>query len=648
MYTERVVEKTRTGTTVLPLFAVAIAFALPLPALAMRVAAGSYTGNGSDNRSITGLGFAPSVVLVKAAAPVDGVLRLSTMTGDESAPLDDTAYASNAIQALESDGFQVGTASAVNTAGTTYYWFAVEHAAGESTALRYTGNGADNRSITGVSYPPDVVFVKGNGGKKAYARSSALTGDTSIPLVSSGVTSDIIQALESTGFQVGTDQGANKADRTYDAWVLRAAAGTLSVGSYTGDGTDSRSIAGVGFAPEVVLVKRDGGSAGAFRTTAHAGDLTSALAGPTLANALQALESDGFQLGTDATVNQSENTYYWFAWKSQPPDTTPPSPPTASPAGGSYTSAQTVTLSTETGATIRYTTDETDPTGTSTAYSSALTISATTTLKATATDYAGNVSSVRTETYTISSPAPPPPPPSSDGDDGSAPATPPRKVTKTASTVPPPPPPAPPPEPPPPTPTPTAPVTAVPLALAPVATPPPTPLPPLPTPTSVTAPAAATGRGAPPPPATGRVAAAFAANVLRIAPVAEAAPPELQRAWRLFRVVDTALLAGFAGGFGLALFAASSALTLVAQRVTVRHAWHLVPLRPLRDYGARFALAAPQDETSGVISIPFSHWKGLLQLKDRCLYTLVAITSGKVALAGLAVTTLGEWLTHAG
>jgi alpha-tubulin suppressor-like RCC1 family protein len=57
--------------------------------------------------------------------------------------------------------------------------------------------------------------------------------------------------------------------------------------------------------------------------------------------------------------------------------------PTFSPVGGTYTSGQTVTLATTTpGATIRYTTDGTTPTSSSTAYSSPLSIVTTTTLNA--------------------------------------------------------------------------------------------------------------------------------------------------------------------------------------------------------------------------------------------------------------------------
>ena len=77
--------------------------------------------------------------------------------------------------------------------------------------------------------------------------------------------------------------------------------------------------------------------------------------------------------------------------------------PSFSPAAGTYTSAQTVTLSTSTpGASIRYTTDNSTPTPTAgTLYSTAINIAATTTVKAVAYETGWNPSNVTSATYTI-------------------------------------------------------------------------------------------------------------------------------------------------------------------------------------------------------------------------------------------------------
>ncbi|MGD0860892.1 MAG: chitobiase/beta-hexosaminidase C-terminal domain-containing protein [Terracidiphilus sp.] len=77
--------------------------------------------------------------------------------------------------------------------------------------------------------------------------------------------------------------------------------------------------------------------------------------------------------------------------------------PTFSPVAGTYTSAQTVTISDATsGATIYYTTNGTAPTTSSTVYSGAITVSASETLEAIATASGYLASSVGSAAYTIS------------------------------------------------------------------------------------------------------------------------------------------------------------------------------------------------------------------------------------------------------
>ena len=77
--------------------------------------------------------------------------------------------------------------------------------------------------------------------------------------------------------------------------------------------------------------------------------------------------------------------------------------PAFSPDAGTYTEAQSVTISCETtGATIYYTTDGSNPSASSTAYSGAITVGETTTIKAIAVKEGMTDSSVASTTYTIS------------------------------------------------------------------------------------------------------------------------------------------------------------------------------------------------------------------------------------------------------
>ena len=142
------------------------------------VLTGTYVGNGADNRPITGLGFQPDLVIVKATTSRAGCCadvdddRLTCRNRWEPGTSSPTAF-----NRWIRPGSRSAPARQVNATGTTYQWVAWKTGAGEMTVGTYTGTGA-SQSITGLGFSPDIVFVLGDNGDEPVHKVSAVTPAT--------------------------------------------------------------------------------------------------------------------------------------------------------------------------------------------------------------------------------------------------------------------------------------------------------------------------------------------------------------------------------------------------------------------------------------------------------------------------------------
>ena len=89
------------------------------------------------------------------------------------------------------------------------------------TQASYVGNGADNRSITGVGFQPESMWVKRDDSHKALWKPESLAGAVSIRWGTQSAEADRIQALEADGFQIGAHQNVNKDGQTYHYIAFR-------------------------------------------------------------------------------------------------------------------------------------------------------------------------------------------------------------------------------------------------------------------------------------------------------------------------------------------------------------------------------------------------------------------------------------------
>ena len=285
---------------------------------------GTYDGNNVDGRVIP-VSFKPDLVLVTGFS--DPRFKTVDHVGDASSFF---AFASAdddlGIKSLLSNGFTVagglpGTED-VNSISGTYHWMAVKSL--ENSYFKvgtYVGDGNDDRTITGVGFRPDYVYVKAATNKGGVFTTS-LNTDFSMH-IDSGTSSgaNYIQAMAADGFQIGSHADVNALGVTYYYISFKQGA-SFAVGTYAGDAVDSRNItqtqtgSNLWFAPAAVWVKTDGNDDAVWKSSSMATTDAYSLAnyGAQGGNTIQSLFANGFQIGTDAAVNDLSSSYYWAAF----------------------------------------------------------------------------------------------------------------------------------------------------------------------------------------------------------------------------------------------------------------------------------------------------------------------------------------------
>ncbi len=182
---------------------------------------GAYIGDGQDNTNVDHLPIQPDFVAVKRVAATFGAWRTSNQSGDQSLFFSETALGADAIQSFLATGFQKGTASTVNTAGSTYHYFAFKDGTRFSHGT-YTGTGA-SQNVTLAGFQPDLLWLKkttGGTARGGLMRTSAQSGNAAQPFLNLATVSNAITNLLSNGFTVNTDTGANENTFAYQyaAW----------------------------------------------------------------------------------------------------------------------------------------------------------------------------------------------------------------------------------------------------------------------------------------------------------------------------------------------------------------------------------------------------------------------------------------------
>ena len=227
----------------------------------------TYTGNGST-QSITGLDFQPDMVWAKGRSLADQHTVVDSVRGNgvhlmPNLTNGDTSSAQT-IPAFNSDGFNVGTNTQVNSSGHTFVaWNWLESATSGFDIVSYTGDGVAGRTVAhNLGVRPDMIIVKNRTSSASWAVQHKSLGATKmIELDAAGVAVTLTNQWndtepDSSKFTVGTHGWVNTNTNNYIAYLFSEVPGYSKVGSYTGNGSADGPFVYTGFKPRYVMVKR--------------------------------------------------------------------------------------------------------------------------------------------------------------------------------------------------------------------------------------------------------------------------------------------------------------------------------------------------------------------------------------------------------
>jgi len=243
-----------------------------------------WTGNATDDRSITGVGFQPDFVWIKSRNTTNDHLLFDVVRGVgkymRSNANDTETSIADTLQAFETDGFEIGADSRLNTnndpviawcwkAGNANTAFSESgnnpggthraNVAAGFSIVSYTGTGAAGTVAHGLGAAPDLMLIKNRDVTDAWA---VYYGDNTDYLIlnTGAATADAATywndtSPSSTVFTVNTAHNVNADGEKYIAYCWRSVEGFSKVGSYVGNGANNGPFLNTGFRPAWCLFK---------------------------------------------------------------------------------------------------------------------------------------------------------------------------------------------------------------------------------------------------------------------------------------------------------------------------------------------------------------------------------------------------------
>ena len=319
-----------------------------------------YTGNGSDNHTITGVGFQPDMIWIKERSSTSShyLTSVGLGIGTRLEPDGTSAEATEGISAVTSDGFTIGTSTnqvnqntithvawnwlaggstSSNTDGSITSTVSANTTSGFSV-VTYTGTGSATTVGHGLGSAPAFYVIKQRnttGGWIVYHQGNTSSPETDyLRLDKTDATVDDAifndTAPTSSVFSIGTNAPVNTSSGTYISYCFAEKKGYSKFGSYTGNGNANGPLIYTGFKPAWIMIKESSHAANSWhirdnkRSTFNVVNdsiyANSNIAEVTNNSALNTdFLSNGFKLrNNDTNDNGSGRTYIYMCFAEAP------------------------------------------------------------------------------------------------------------------------------------------------------------------------------------------------------------------------------------------------------------------------------------------------------------------------------------------
>ena len=246
-----------------------------------------YTGNGTDNHGITGVGFQPDFTWIKPRNEARGHALFDAVRGATKMIISNETSAegtyATSLKSFDSDGFNLGTSNDVNKSANTHVaWNWLANGAGSANTdgsisstvsanttsgfsiVKYTGTGSASTIGHGLGSAPKMIITKPISTTGVW-----LTWHTGIS-INGQIQLQSTDAVYNPGnnlywnstlptssvFSIGTSGAINVSGTEYIAYCFADVTGYSKFGSYTGNGSTDGTFIYTGFKPAFLIYKR--------------------------------------------------------------------------------------------------------------------------------------------------------------------------------------------------------------------------------------------------------------------------------------------------------------------------------------------------------------------------------------------------------